>query len=335
MQGRILGRLDSLGFTLRRESTLDTLTNEIVSSSAIEGEHLNVDEVRSSVARSLGVQTAGLVPSGHYVDGVVELMLDATQHYLEPLSSERLFGWHAALFPTGRSGLHRISVGEYRKDVMQVVSGPVGKERIHYEAPPPEEVFSEMERFIHWVNNEQDCSPLLKAAIAHFWFVIIHPFDDGNGRLARAITEMLLARSDRSSERYYSVSSVILAERKDYYAALNKAQYSESDITAWLDWFMDCAGKALARSLEILDIIAVKADFWDHHAEGEFNQRQQRMLNVLLVGFEGKLTSSKWGKTTKTSHDTALRDIQDLIDKGILEKESSGGRSTSYRFKTQ
>jgi len=335
IQGRLLGRLDYLGFTLRTQTTLNTLTDEIVNSSAIEGEHLDTDEVRSSVARKLGIETAGMVPSGHRVDGVVDLMLDATQNYLEPFSEERLFGWQAALFPSGFSGLYRITVGKYRSEEMQVVSGPAGKEKIHYEAPSFEVVPGEMKRFIDWCNAKPDIAPLIKAAVAHLWFVIIHPFDDGNGRLARAITEKLLARSDKSSDRYYSISTQILDERKEYYAALNKAQYSDSDITSWLDWFIGCIHRALEKSLAALDSVIAKAEFWDYHRDAGFNQRQQRMLNMLLDGFQGNLTSTKWGKITKTSHDTALRDIQDLIDRGILEKTPAGGRSTAYCLVTQ
>jgi len=332
IHGRLLGRLDLLGFSFREQTTLASLTDEIITSSAIEGERLDPNKVRSSVARMLGVETAGMVPSGHYVDGIVELMLDATQKYLEPFSDERLFGWQSALFPAGRSGMHRITVGNYRSDRMQIVSGSIGKEEIHYEAPLPENVPKEMKRFIDWLNAEEDTAPLIKAALAHFWFVIIHPFDDGNGRIARAITETLLARSDKSSQRYYSVSSQMLAERKVYYATLNSAQYSDGDVTAWLDWFIGCFGRALERSLTALDGVMAKAEFWDDHADLEVSQRQRKMLNALFDGFEGALTSSKWGRMTKTSHDTALRDIQDLIDKGILEKTASGGRSTSYHL---
>ena len=332
LQGRILGRLDSLRFSLKKQVALTTLTSEIVTSSAIEGEHLNLAEVRSSVARTLGIETAGMVPSGHRVDSVVELMVDATDNYLESFSDQRLFGWHAALFPSGRSGLNSISVGEYRRGDMQVVSGPAGRERIHYEAPAPEKVPGEMARFLEWVNSEPTCPPLIKAAIAHFWFVIIHPFEDGNGRLARAITESLLARSDRTSERYYSVSSQILAEREDYYAALKRTQHSDGDITAWLEWFIGCLCRALTKSAMALDVVAKKTEFWDRHAQTDINQRQEKVLNKLLGDFEGKLTTAKWAKMTKTSHDTALRDIQDLIEKGILEKGPSGGRSTSYQL---
>jgi Fic family protein len=332
-QGRITGRLDSFGFVLREQTMISALAHETVASSAIEGERLDMDEVRSSIARMLGVETAGLVPSSHYVEGIVELMLDAVENYREPMDSERLFGWHASLFPTGRSGLHKIKVGAYRDDEMQVVSGAIGYEKVHFQAPPPTVVPKEMERFLEWINVERDCDPLVKAAIAHLWFVIIHPFDDGNGRLARALTEYLLAQSDDSSDRYYSVSAQMLAQRKDYYAALKDAQCSSGDITPWLVWFIECLNRSLDVSIVNLDIVVAKSEFWDKATQLEVNERQRRILNMLLDGFAGKLTTSKWAKINKTSHDTALRDIQDLIEKDILVKEPSGGRSTAYELK--
>jgi len=331
-QGRILGRLDALGFTLRRQSLVNTLADEIRHSAEIEGEKLDAEQVRSSLARRLGIETAGMVHAGRDVEGIVEMTLDATQKYETPLTEDRLFGWHAALFPTGRSGMTKIVTGAYRTQPMRIVSGPFGKENVHYRAPEAETVPMEMRRFFDWLNGDDGTDPVLKAGIAHFWFIIIHPFDDGNGRIARAITEKLLAASDGSRDRYYSLSTRILTERRKYYALLEKTQYSDGDITEWLVWHIDCLLKALDDSALALDGVRMRADFWDSHRETEMNVRQQRMTQRLLEEFEGKLTTAKWAKMMKCSHDTALRDIQDMIRKGVLEQEKSGGRSASYRL---
>lgn len=333
LQGKLLGQMESLGFSLKEEAVLTTLTLDVLKSTEIEGEILNKDQVRSSIARKLGITVNGIVASSRNVDGVVEMMLDATQHYDSPLTKKRLLGWHAALFPTGYSGMYKIEVGKYRTGDMQVVSGAMGKEKIHYEAPKSNLVESEMANFLDWLNNGHILiDPVLKAAIAHFWFITIHPFDDGNGRIARAITDMLLARSDNTSQRFYSVSNQILEERKVYYDILEKTQRGDGDITNWLFWFLSCLERALINTEKILESTIVKAKFWEQHSQTLLNNRQRIMLNKLLDGFDGKLTSSKWAKITKTSPDTALRDIQDLISKGILQKEAQGGRSTNYEL---
>ncbi len=332
LQGRLLGQMESLGFQLQEEAMLSTLTLDVLKSSEIEGEVLNRDQVRSSIARRLGLEVSGLVDSPRDVDGVVEMMLDATQRYSETLTRERLWGWHAALFPTGYSEMYKIEVGKFRNGDMQVVSGAMGKERIHYEAPKGEFVEKEMLQFLQWFNDSLQTDPVIKAAIAHLWFVTIHPFDDGNGRMARAIADMQLARSDGSSQRFYSMSSQILTERKKYYEILEKTQHGDGDITGWLEWFFACLERALLNSEEVLKSVLNKARFWEQYRETTLNDRQRLMLNKLLDGFDGKLTSSKWGKMTKTSPDTALRDIQDLINKGVLRKEAGGGRSTNYEL---
>lgn len=333
LQGKLLGQMESLGFSLKEEAVLTTLTLDVLKSTEIEGEILNKDQVRSSIARKLGITVNGIVASSRNVDGVVEMMLDATQHYDSPLTKKRLLGWHAALFPTGYSGMYKIEVGKYRTGDMQVVSGAMGKEKIHYEALKPNLVESEMANFLDWLNNGHiSIDPVLKAAIAHFWFITIHPFDDGNGRIARAITDMLLARSDNTSQRFYSVSNQILEERKVYYDILEKTQRGDGDITNWLFWFLSCLERSLINTEKILESTIVKAKFWKQHSQTSLNNRQRIMLNKLLDGFDGKLTSSKWAKITKTSPDTALRDIQDLISKGILQKEAQGGRSTNYEL---
>jgi Fic family protein len=306
----------------------------VVKSSEIEGELLNYDQVRSSIARRLGINTAGLVPSNRHIEGVVEMMLDATQNYQKPLTQERLFGWHAALFPTGHSGPYKIEVGQYRTGEMQIVSGPMGKEKIHYEAVKSEQVKVEMDKFLTWFNSDGNIDTVLKAAIAHFWFIIIHPFDDGNGRIARAITDLLLARADGSGDRFYSMSSQILAERKRYYEVLQKVQHSSGDITEWLDWFLHCLKHALQETENTMQKILRKAEFWKLHEYIPINERQRLMLNKLLDGFEGKLQTSKWAKITKSSTDTALRDIKDLIEKGILQTEKQTGRNANYELKS-
>jgi Fic family protein len=332
LQGRLLGQMENLGFSLQEEAVLTTLTLDVLKSSEIEGEILNYDQVRSSIARRLGIEYAGMVYAARNVEGVVEMMLDATQRYSEPLTDERLFGWHNALFPSGFSGAYKIEVAKYRTGEMQVVSGAMGKEKVHYEAPVPERVKEEMDKFLAWFNADSIIDPVIKAAIAHFWFVAIHPFDDGNGRITRAITDMQLARGDGSPQRFYSMSNQILTERKQYYEVLEKTQRGGGDITAWFEWFLTCLERALSNSEDVLKAVLVKAKFWDTHRQTNLNDRQRLMLNKLLDGFDGKLTSSKWAKIAKTSSDTALRDIQDLIEKGILQKEAGGGRSTNYEL---
>lgn len=326
--------MESLGFSLRADAALRTLTEEVIKSSEIEGEMLDRAQVRSSLARRLGMDVAGLVPADRDVEGVVEMMLDATQKFVEPLTAERLWAWHASLFPTGRSGMTRLTVGAWRTGAagpMQVVSGPIGRTRVHYEAPRASRMKAEMSAFLEWFEDTADsCDPLVKAAIAHFWFVTIHPFDDGNGRIARAITDLALARSEQSGQRFYSMSSQIRAERKSYYDTLEAAQKGTLDVTPWLRWFLACLDRAFDRAETTLEVVLKKARFWEAHAQKDFNERQRAILNQLLDGFEGKLTSSKWAKLAKCSQDTALRDIDDLLRRGILGKEAAGGRSTSY-----
>jgi len=332
IQGKLTGQMSALGFSEREDTMLSTLTLDVLKSSEIEGEILNYEQVRSSIARKLGIEYAGMIYSNRNVDGVVEMMLDATQNYNNILDEERLFGWHAALFPTGRSRLHKIDTGCYRNGEMQVVSGPMGKEKIHYQAPSPSQVKKEMDVLLHWFNNDTKIDLVLKSAIAHFWFIIIHPFDDGNGRIARALSDLLLARSDNNCQRFYSLSSQILVERKVYYEILQKVQYSNGDITEWLIWFLNCLYKAIDSTGETIEKVLYKAHFWDRHKETDLNSRQRLIINKLFDGFTGKLSSSKWAKIAKCSSDTALRDIQDLIKKGILQKESAGGRSTNYEL---
>ena len=332
-QGRLLGKMEALGFDLRNEAHLQTLTEDVIKSSEIEGEQLEPDQVRSSIARRLGMDIGGLVPSDRNVDGVVEMMLDATGRYDEPLTVERLFDWHAALFPTGRSGMRKINVGRWRNDShgpMQVVSGPMGRETVHYEAPPAERVPDEMVKFLKWFEGCEDIDPLLKAGLAHLWFVTIHPFDDGNGRIARAIADMALARSENSRQRFYSVSGQIHNERKDYYSTLEWTQKGELAVTRWQTWFLNSLQRAIEGAHETLSSVLEKASFWERFAKEALNERQIKVLNRLLDGFEGKLTTSKWAKLAKCSQDTAHRDILDLIERGALQKDPGGGRSTSY-----
>ncbi|MGA2129371.1 MAG: Fic family protein [Xanthobacteraceae bacterium] len=332
-QGRLIGRMESLGFGLQTEATLQTLTEEVVKSSEIEGEILNREQVRSSIARRLGIDIGALAPTDRNVEGVVEMILDATEHYDTPLDDERLFAWHAALFPTGRSGMRKITVGGWRTDQsgpMQVVSGHVGRERVHYQAPAARHLDQEMQTFLDWYNAQNDIDPVLKAAIAHLWFVTIHPFDDGNGRIARAIADQGLARSEKSKKRFYSMSAQIRQERKAYYDILEATQKGDLDITAWLVWFLGCLDRAFDGAETILSAVLEKARFWEQHAGASFNDRQRLVLNRLLDGFQGKLTSTKWAILAKTSQDTALRDIDDLIRHGVLVKDAGGGRSTSY-----
>ncbi len=332
MQGEILGKIKSLGFRLQEQTTLNTITDDIIKSSEIEGEKLNYDQVRSSIARKLGIETANLVNSDRYIEGVVEMMLDATQNYKLALNDERLFGWHGALFPSGRSGLYKIEVAQYRTGEMQIVSGAMGKEVVHYQAPPPNIIPQEMQQFLEWLNRDNTVDKVLKSAIAHLWFIIIHPFDDGNGRIARAISDLLLTRSDDSPMRFYSLSTQILQQKKEYYAILQKVQYSDGDITAWLMWYLECFKLSLESTQTILDKTTYKAEFWERHKDISLNHRQQQMLNRLLDDFTGALNSSKWAKISKCSQDTALRDIQDLISKNILRKDNKGGRSTNYEL---
>ena len=333
-QGKILGNMERMGFALRAEATLQMLTSDVIKSCEIEGELLDVAQVRSSIARRLGMDIAGMVPSDSHVEGVVEMMLDATQHFEEPLTEQRLFDWHAAMFPTGRSGMHKIVVGVWRdnppNDPMQVVSGAAGKEKIHYEAPAAELLPDEMNKFLQWFNAPPETDMVFKAAIAHLWFVTIHPFDDGNGRIARAVTDMLLARADGTAQRFYSMSTQIRKERNAYYSILEKTQQGNLNISDWLEWFLECINRAIQASEEKLSGVFKKASFWKDHATTIFNNRQVLMLNKLLDGFDGKLNTSKWAKIAKCSTDTALRDIQNLIDKKVLVKEKAGGRSSSY-----
>ncbi|MBN2747251.1 MAG: Fic family protein [Bacteroidales bacterium] len=332
MQGKIIGQMNALGFSAKEEATLAALTQDVVKSSEIEGEMLNYEQVRSSIARRLGINTAGLVPSSRHIEGIVEMMLDATQRFRLPLTENRLYGWHAALFPTGYSGPYKITAGSYRTGEMQIVSGALGKEKVHYEAVKKDNVKAEMDKFLNWFNSDSKLDPVLKAAIAHFWFIIIHPFDDGNGRIGRAITDMLLARAENSGERFYSMSSQILLERKRYYEVLQKVQSSTGDITAWLEWFLSCLKNALLTTEHTTQKILHKAEFWRLNEHTPINERQRLMLNKLFDGFEGKLQTSKWAKITKTSTDTALRDIKDLVEKGILQPTHEGGRSANYKL---
>ena len=336
-QGRLLGKMESLAFDLRNEAHLSTLTEDVVKSSEIEGEKLERDQVRSSIARRLGMDIAGLVPADRDVEGVVEMMLDATGNYDQPLTDERLFAWHAALFPTGRSGMTKINVGMWRADAngpMQVVSGPMGKGTVHYQAPPAECIAKEMERFLTWFENPGQSHPLLVAGLAHLWFVTIHPFEDGNGRIARAIADLALARSEKSRQRFYSMSAQIQEERQDYYFTLEWTQKGDLDVTRWQDWFLNCLLRAIKGSEEMLDAVMVKARFWDRFAKAPLNDRQIKVMNKLLDDFEGKLTTSKWAKIAKCSQDTAYRDILDLVERGALQKDRGGGRSTSYSVVT-
>lgn len=332
-QGRLLGRLEHLGFELRHEAHLRTLTEDVVKTSEIEGEKLDRDQVRSSIARRLGMDIGGLLPADRNVEGIVEMMLDATSNYREQLTEDRLFGWHAALFPTGRSGMTKIRAGEWRDDAsgpMQVVSGPMGRDKVHFEAPPAKRLTAEMKKFVAWFENSDDSDPLLVAGLAHLWFVIIHPFDDGNGRIARAIADMALARSENTGQRFYSMSGQIRTERNMYYNTLERTQRGELDITPWQTWFLECLLRAIDGAQNTLAAVLDKARFWERFAKEPFNERQVKVLNRLMDGFDGKLTSSKWAKLAKCSQDTAHRDIMDLVKRGALQKDAGGGRSTSY-----
>lgn len=333
LQGKLLGKVELLGFELKDEANLETLIQDVVQSSEIEGEVLNPEQVRSSIATRLGLEDSGLQHSDRHIDGVVEMMLDATQNNNKTLNDERLFGWHAVLFPTGRSGMYKIEVAKWRSGDMQVVSGGMGRETVHYQAPKAERLEQEMERFINWFNADSDLDPILKASIAHLWFITIHPFDDGNGRIARAITDMQLSKADGVNQRFYSMSAQIKNERKSYYNILEQTQKSDLDITEWIVWFLECLKKAILSSHTIIDKVVRKHQFWTKNVGLVSNERQHRMLNKLMDNFEGNLTTSKWAKMTKSSQDTALRDITDLVNKGILVKAKSGGRSTHYTLK--
>lgn len=335
LQGKIVGKMEALGFNLRNEAVLETLTLDVLKSTEIEGEILDAEQVRSSLAKRLGIQIENAVYSERNVDGIVDMLIDATQEFNNELSKERLFDWHFSLFPTGRSGMFKIKVGNWRGDTtgpMQVVSGALGKEKVHFEAPNSELIEKEMEFFLNWLNSNEKIEPVIKAGIAHLWFITIHPFEDGNGRISRAITDMLLARADGTPQRYYSMSSQIRLERKAYYEILEKTQQSNLNITDWLVWFLNCLLNSIKSSETVLNKVLYKHSFWNTYATEIQNERQKRMLNKLLDDFTGKLTTSKWAKINKCSQDTALRDIQYLMKKGIMQKENAGGRSTNYEL---
>jgi Fic family protein len=336
LQGRLLGKMESQGFELRDEALLETLTLDVLKSAEIEGEIFNPEQVRSSIAQRLGMEFAGTTVPDRNVDGMVDMMIDATHNCFEKLTTERLFDWHAALFPTGRSGIFKITVADWRKDTagqMQVVSGASGREKVHFQAPDADVVEMEMNRFLKWFNEEIKLDLVIKAAVAHLWFVTIHPFQDGNGRIARALTDMLLAQSDKNTQRFYSMSAQIRAERNEYYEMLEKTQKGDLDITEWIKWFLSCLINALKATDTILTNILLKADFWNNNSKTIINERQKKVLSKLLDGFEGKLTSIKWAKIAKCSKDTAIRDINDLINKDVLQKVTAGGRSTNYELK--
>jgi len=332
-QGGLIGQMKGLGFRLQQEAVLETLTKDVLKTSEIEGEKLDAEQVRSSVARRLGLDIGGLKPADRNVEGVVEMMLDATGHYDRPLTDERLFGWHAALFPTGRSGMTKIKTGAWRDESagpMQVVSGAVGKEKVHFEAPKADRLEKEMAAFLGWFEGKDAIDPVLKSGLAHLWFVTIHPFEDGNGRIARAIADMALARSEHSSQRFYSMSAQIKLEHKEYYDILEHTQKDTMDVTAWMLWFLDCLGRAIDGAHVTLKAVLDKARFWERIKDAPLNDRQRSVINRLLDGFEGKLTTSKYAKLTKCSQDTAYRDILALIERGVLVQNPEGGRSTSY-----
>ncbi len=332
-QGRLIGRMETLGFKLRQEASCEALTQDVLKTSEIEGQILNAEQVRSSLARRLGIENAALAPSDREVDGIVEMLLDATQNFEQPLTEKRLTGWHAALFPTGHSGIAKIKVGAWRESVtgpMQVVSGPIGREKVHFEAPPAEALPGQMRTFLSWFENGTDVDLVLKSGVAHLWFVTIHPFDDGNGRIARAISDLLLARSEKSTQRFYSMSTQIRAERNKYYEILERTQKGSMEISEWLQWYLGCLGRAIEGAQNIHASVLRKARFWDMFGKTAINDRQKKVLNLLMGEFDGKLTSSRWAKLAKCSQDTAHRDILELIDLGILKKNLAGGRSTSY-----
>jgi Fic family protein len=337
-QGLLMGRLADVGMALRDQASLSALTEDVIKTSEIEGEQLDVESVRSSIARRLGVNIGALAPVDRHVEGVVEMVLDATANCNARVTRDRLFGWHAALFPTGYSGLVRINVGGWRDDAtgpMQVVSGPLGRQRVHFEAPPADRLESETDRFIHWANSASNEPPLIKAGLAHLWFVTLHPFDDGNGRIARAVGDLFLARADGSPQRFYSLSAQIQRERKAYYDILERTQKQSLDVTEWLAWFLETLHRAVDQTQHTLDAVLARTRFWQRWAapgSAPLNERQVKLVNRLLDGFEGKLTSSKWAAIAQCSPDTALRDITDLLARGVLRKSDAGGRSTSYEL---
>jgi len=334
-QGHLLGRMHDLGFQLRDQATLRILTEDVLKTSEIEGEKLNPDSVRSSIAWRLGVDIGALAPVDRHVDGMVDMVLNATQGHHMPLTGERLFGWHAAMFPTGYSGLTKIRVGQWRDDAqgpMQVASGPVHRQKVHYEAPPAHRLEAEMRDFLNWFNVDNQDDPVIKAGLAHLWLVTVHPFEDGNGRIARAVGDMALSRAEKSPQRFYSLPAQIQRERKDYYDRLEATQKGDLDVTDWLDWFLACLLRAIQGAEETLAQVLAKSRFWQHWAGTPLNHRQIKLLNKLLDGFEGKLTSSKWAAVAKCSQDTALRDITELLDRGVVKKSEASGRSTSYEL---
>jgi len=335
-QGLLLGKMSSLGFELKQEASLSILTNDVMKTSSIEGENLNTQEVRSSIARKLGMDIAGLIPSKRNVDGIVDILLDATQKYNEPLTKDRLFAWHSSLFPAGRSGMHKIIVADWRNDkkgAMQVISGVIGKQTVHFEAPSADRISEEMNVFLNWFESENKIDPILKAGIVHLWFITIHPFDDGNGRIARAITDMVLARAENISNRFYSLSSQIELDKNEYYNQLESQQRSISDITKWLLWFVECIEGSISNADEILSNVLLKAKIWDVINKNPVNERQRMVINRMVESnFEGFMNTSKYAKMTKCSNDTALRDIQNLKSRKIFIQNKSGGRSTSYRL---
>ena len=337
-QGRLIGRMEVLGFDLRRQATLNTLTLDVVKTSEIEGEMLDTDLVRSSVARRLGMDIGGLSHKDRNVEGVVELMLDATGNYAAPLTADRLFGWQASLFPSGRSGLRRITVGDWRGDSagpMQIVSGPIGRERVHFEAPPAAKVAQEIQSFLEWFNAPSGIDDVLKAGLSHFWFVTIHPFDDGNGRISRAIADMSLARSEGSPQRCYSMSSQIQQERGEYYRILESTQRGTPDISAWMNWFVGCFGRAIESAETMVAATVEKARFWERISNFPTNERQRLVINEMLDDFRGKLTTSRWARIAKCSQDTALRDIRDLVEQGVLVRNPEAGGAPAMRFEAQ
>jgi Fic family protein len=332
-QGRLIGHMEALGFELRQEAVLETLTADVLKSSEIEGEKLDAEQVRSSIARRLGMEIGGLEPADRNIEGVVEMMLDATRRYDQPLTASRLFAWHASLFPTGRSGMTRIRAGAWRDDStgsMAVVSGPIGKEHVHFRAPPARQLDGDMQAFLEWFDAGAAMDPVLKAGLAHLWFVTVHPFDDGNGRIARAIADMALARSEASPQRFYSMSTQIRQESAAYYDILEQVQKGTLDVTPWMEWFLGCLGRAIAGAQTTLGAVLAKERFWESLGGFAVNERQRLVLNRLLDGFEGKLTTSKYAKLAKCSQDTALRDLLPLVERGILVRSAEGGRSTSY-----
>ncbi|MEH6504168.1 MAG: Fic family protein [Cycloclasticus sp.] len=334
-QGHLVGRMHNVGLSLRNQAALQVLTEEVIKTSEIEGDHLNHETVRSSVARRLGLDVGALAPVDRHVDGMVDMVLDATANFDQQLTEARLFGWHAALFPTGYSGMTRINVGGWRDDKlgpMQVISGPIGREKVHYEAPPANEIAAYVSAFLSWFNGSDNLDPLIKAGLAHLWFVSIHPFDDGNGRISRAVADVALARAEQSKQRFYSLSAQIQRDRKDYYDRLEWAQKNALDVTGWLEWFLGCLLRAIQGANVTLSVVLTKAQYWQHWADIPMNERQIKLLNSLLDGFEGKLNSSKWGRIAKCSPDTALRDITGLLNHGVLLKSGAGGRSTSYEL---